>query len=114
MKYVLVVMSATILAAGCGLDRDIESRVTIPQGVYGLLTSGGVGAANQNVTVYAASASGAYATATSDHQGVYQIDLPDGDYTICTSSCISISTPSSATVRYDWTDGPGGGTWDRI
>jgi hypothetical protein len=110
MKYVLVVL----LAASCGLDRNIESKVTIDQGVYGLLMADGIGAANQDVTVYAANASGPYATATSDGQGVYQINLPNGDYTICTSSCATISTPSSATVRYDWTDGPGGGTWDRI
>jgi len=62
--------------------------------------------------VYAATSSGAYATITSDGQGVYQIKLPIGDYTICTSGCITIST-SDSTVRYDWTDGPGGGTWNK-
>jgi hypothetical protein len=108
MKYVV----ALLFVAGCGMDREIT--LTIDQGVYGLLSSGDTAAANQKVTVFAASSTGPYATATSNHEGVYQIDLPNGDYTICTTGCTTISTPSSATVRYDWTDGPGGGTWDKI
>ncbi|MEO8845326.1 MAG: hypothetical protein ABI591_22985 [Kofleriaceae bacterium] len=110
MKY--VVLFAMALVTGCGTDREID--VTIPQGVYGLLTTDNVGAANQEVSVYAAGSTGAFATATSDRDGVYQINLPNGDYTICTSGCTTITTPNSATVRYDWTDGPGGGTWDKI
>ncbi len=106
MKYAVV-----LLLAACGLGDEIN--VTIDQGVYGVLTSGGVGAANQQVSVYAASANGEYATSISDDHGVYQITLPVGDYTICTSGCITIAT-SATTVRYDWTDGPGGGTWNKI
>lgn len=94
------------------MDRDIATKVTITQGVYGQLTSDELPVANQAVTVY--SAIGTYATATSDGDGVYQMALPNGDYTICTSACTTISTPSSATVRYDWSAGPGGGTWDKI
>lgn len=109
MKYAVVLL----FAAGCGLNEDLSGKVTINEGVYGLLSSGGVGAANQQVSVYAATATGAYATSTSDHQGVYQITLPIGDYTICTSGCITISTLQDLTVRYDWTDGPGGGTWNK-
>lgn len=109
MKYAVVLL----LATGCGLNEDIVGKVTIEQGVYGLLSAGGVGAANQHVSVYAATATGAYATSTSDDQGVYQITLPIGDYTICTSGCITISTPEASVVRYDWTDGPGGGTWNK-
>ncbi len=108
MKYLVVLA----LGAGCGLNDDIAGKVTIDHGVYGLLSSGGVGAANQRVSVYAAISSGAYATSRSDDQGVYQITLPVGDYTICTSGCITIST-SDSTIRYDWTDGPGGGTWNK-
>lgn len=107
MKYVV----ALVLAAGCGMD---PIDVKIDQGVYGRLTTADVAAPNQEVTVYSAASSGAFATGTSDHDGVYQIDLPNGDYTICTSGCIQITTPTLATVRYDWTDGPGGGTWDKI
>jgi hypothetical protein len=108
VKYVLF----SLLVAACGMDRDIATKVTIREGVYGQLTSDGLPVAKQQVTVY--TASGTYAAAMSDGDGVYQVDLPNGDYTICTSACTTITTPSSATVRYDWTDGPGGGTWDKI
>lgn len=108
MKYVLL----SLLVTACAMDRDIATKVTIHEGVYGQLTSDGLPAARQQVTVY--TASGTYASATSDGDGVYQVDLPNGDYTICTSACTTITTPSSATVRYDWADGPGGGTWDKI
>lgn len=108
MKYALYL----VLVTACAMDRDIATKVTIAEGVYGQLTSDGLPVAKQQVTVYAAT--GTYATATSDGDGVYQVDLPNGDYTICTSACTTISTPSSATVRYDWTNGPGGGTWDKI
>jgi len=92
------------------MDRNVEP--SIDQGVYGLLSSANLPVPNQMVTIYAAGAPGAFAT--SDPDGFYQIDLPNGDYMLCTVGCITISTPSSATVRYDWTDGPGGGTWDKI
>jgi hypothetical protein len=108
VKYVLL----SLLVTACAMDRDIATKVTIREGVYGQLTSDGLPVAKQQVTVY--TASGTYAAATSDGDGVYQVDLPNGDYTICTSACTTITTPSSATVRYDWTDGPGGGTWDKI
>jgi hypothetical protein len=111
MKYVLLL---ALLAGGCALDRDIEDRVTIDQGVYGLLLAADQPAANQTVTVFAAGATTAFATMTSDGAGIYQIDLPNGDYTLCTSACTPITTPSSATVRYDWTNGPGGGSWQKI
>ena len=109
MKYVLLA-----LLAGCGVDRNIADKVTIDQGVYGLLLDGDQPAANQNVTVFSAGATAAYATMQSDGDGVYQIDLPDGDYTLCTSACVPIATPASATVRYDWTSGPDGGHWTHI
>ena len=96
------------------MDRNIEGQVTIDQGVYGLLTTEDRPANGDSVTVYSAGDSMPFATATSDSNGVYQIDLPDGDYTLCTSSCTPIATPASATVRYDWTDGPGGGHWQKI
>lgn len=106
MKYVV----ALLLFGGCAMDRDVQP--SIDQGVYGLLSSAGLPAANQMVTIYAVGAQGM--SATSDDNGFYQIDLPNGDYMLCTVGCITISTPSLATVRYDWTDGPGGGTWDKI
>ena len=116
MRYLLF----ALLVSGCGLDRNIEGKVTIGQGVYGLLVQGcdssgcqDQPADGEHVTVYAASASTAFASADSDGDGVYQIELPGGDYTLCTYACVPISVPGSATVRYDWTSGPGGGTWSR-
>ncbi|NVB78700.1 MAG: carboxypeptidase regulatory-like domain-containing protein [Kofleriaceae bacterium] len=108
-----------LLAVGCGgLDRDIEDRITIEQGVYGLLVSGcdtsgckDQPATGEQVTVFAADEARAHTAATSDSHGVYQIDLAAGDYTLCTYSCTPITVPANATVRYDWTSGPGGGSW---
>lgn len=108
-----------LLAVGCGgLDRDIEDDITIDQGVYGLLISGcdtsgcqDQPAAGEQVTVFAAGENRAHSMVTSDGKGIYQIDLEAGDYTLCTSSCTAISVPAFETVRYDWTSGPGGGSW---
>jgi len=117
MRYVL----CALLAAGCGMDRDIESKITIDQGVYGLLVHGCNSAGCQDqvdrgehVVVYAPGQSGAYAQTTSDGDGIFQINLPTGDYTLCTSSCTPIAITGHATVRYDWTSGPGGGQWQRL
>ncbi len=116
MRYLLFVL----VLGGCGLDRNIEGKVTIDQGVYGLLVQGcdtsgcqDQPAGGEHVTVYAASGNGAFATADSDSDGIYQISLPGGDYALCTYSCTQISVPAAATVRYDWTSGPGGGNWQR-
>ncbi|MBV8761358.1 MAG: hypothetical protein JO257_28935 [Deltaproteobacteria bacterium] len=116
MRYLLF----ALLLGGCGLDRNIEGKVTIDQGVYGLLVHGcdssgcqDQPAGGEHVTVYSASASSAYANADSDSDGVYQINLPAGDYTLCTYSCTPISVPDASIVRYDWTSGPGGGHWQR-
>jgi hypothetical protein len=110
MKYLLLAW----LIGACGVDHDIESKVTIDQGVYGLLLAGdNLPAASESVAVYRAGATTVFATMTSDHDGVYQIDLANGDYTLCTASCTPIATPSNALVRYDWTSGPGGGEWQQ-
>lgn len=112
---------AIVLVSGCGLDRNIESKITIDQGVYGLLVQGcdssgcqDVPDAGDQVTVYAPGGESAAAQATSNDAGVYQIALAPGDYTLCTSACTPITVPASGRVRYDWTSGPGGGTWDKI
>ena len=109
----------TLLVCGCGLDRDIEGKVTIQQGVYGQLVDGcdtsgcqDQPASGETVTVYAASASHEYATASADGDGFYEIRLDTGDYTICTYACTEVTVPSGV-VRYDWTSGPGGGEWQR-
>jgi hypothetical protein len=117
MRYVLLALAV----CGCGLDRNIDGKVTIEQGVYGQLVSGcdssgcqDQPASGEHVVVYAASQSATFASADADGDGFYQIALPAGDYTLCTYSCTEISVPDRSTVRYDWTSGPGGGKWERM
>src|SRR5512139_3473054 len=84
-----------LLAVGCGdgIDENIEDQITIEQGVYGLLISGcdtsgchDQPAAGEHVIVYAPGANGPFSQSTSDDNGVYQINLVSGDYTLCTYS----------------------------
>jgi hypothetical protein len=114
MRFLLI---TTLLAVGCGggVDEHIEDQITIQQGVYGLLIAGcdtsgcqDQPAAGEEVVVIAAGHDAQ--TVTSDADGVYEIDLPTGDYTLCTSSCTPVTVPYG-TVRYDWKSGPGGGQW---
>ncbi len=106
-----------LLAVGCGdsIDEHIEDQITIEQGVYGLLISGcdtsgcqDQPAAGEAVVVFAPGR--AEESVTSDGDGVYEIRLPAGDYTLCTSSCTPLTVPNG-TIRYDWKSGPGGGQW---
>jgi hypothetical protein len=63
------------------------------------------------VIVYSPGQSIVHASVASNHDGVYQIDLGPGDYTLCTSACTPITVPAADRVRYDWTSGPDGGHW---
>lgn len=112
-----VLLIAALGACG-GLDRNIEDQITIDQGVYGLLISGcdtsgcnDQPAAGEQVMVFAPGKEQVYSMVQADDDGVYQIDLDPGDYTLCTYSCTPISIPASSKVRADWTSGPGGGRW---
>jgi hypothetical protein len=117
-----IFLVAAALACGCGLDRNIEDSVTIQQGVYGQLVTGcdtgdcrDQPATDQRVMVQAPGQSvGPFAETTSDGNGVYQLELPVGDYTLCTFSCTPITVPGHTIVRFDWTSGPGGGHWEKI
>ena len=116
LRY-LVILGA-VGACGGGVDYDIEDQITIEQGVYGLLVSGcdtagceDQPAAGAEVVVFAAGANGVVTSSTSDGNGVYQINLVAGDYTLCTYNCTTVTVPSRDKVRYDWTSGPGGGHW---
>lgn len=110
-------LCALLFGAGCGaVDRNIEDQISIEQGIYGLLISGcdtsgcnDQPAANEKVVVYVPGDD--ELKVLSDSDGIYEIDLPAGDYTLCTYSCTPVTVPSG-TVRYDWTSGPGGGHWD--
>ena len=115
LRYLLMVLAI----GACGsVDHDIEDRVTIEQGVYGLLIAGcdtsgcqDQPAAGELVTVFAAGANGTFSKVTSDDDGIYQVNLVAGDYTLCTYSCVSVTVPAHGKIRYDWTSGPGGGRW---
>jgi hypothetical protein len=115
MRRSLLVIA--LLAVGCGgVDQNIEDQITIEQGVYGLLiagcdTSGCVDqpAANAEVVVFVPGQG--EKSVTSDDDGVYQIDLAAGDYTLCTYSCTPVTVPQGK-IRYDWVSGPGGGHWE--
>jgi hypothetical protein len=114
MRFLLI---TALLAVGCGggVDEHIEDQITIEQGVYGLLIAGcdttgcqDQPAAGEQVVVFTAGSGDQ--TVVSDGDGVYEILLPAGDYTLCTSSCTPVTVPYG-TIRYDWKSGPGGGHW---
>ncbi|HEY5926914.1 MAG TPA: hypothetical protein VIV11_34745 [Kofleriaceae bacterium] len=117
LRYLLMV--AVLGACGGSVDTDIEDQITIEQGIYGLLISGcdtsgcqDQPAAGEHVIVYAAgSKTGPFVQAVSDNNGVYQINLVAGDYTLCTYSCTEASVPANGKIRFDWISGPGGGHW---
>jgi hypothetical protein len=110
------------LAACAGVDTDIESRVTIDQGVYGQLLRGcdtgscrvaidsGIGVTAElpppNGAIHGASLD----ATTSDDRGFYQFELPAGAYQLCTTTCTPIEIPEG-TVRYDWVSTDRGGEW---
>lgn len=116
MRLLFAALALTAFGCSDGIDENIEDQITIQQGVYGLLISGcdTSGCADQpaigeQVLVYAAGQDAQ--SVTSDGNGVYEIHLSAGDYTLCTSVCTAITVPAG-TVRYDWTSGPGGGHWE--
>ena len=97
---------------------NIEDQITIDQGVYGLLISGcdtagceDQPAAGEQVVVYAAGANGIFSQVKSDDDGVYQIDLVEGDYTVCLYTCTAVTVTANDKIRLDWFSGPGGGHW---
>lgn len=101
-----------LLLVGCGSgDRDIENQITINEGVYGLLLAEGQPAANRQLVVYAPGENLVHSRATSNADGVYQIELTPGDFALCTDSCTPVTVRELDLVRYDWTAGPGGGLW---
>ncbi len=127
-----ILVVATLLAGCAGtndIDRDIEPGITITQGLYGQLTfvsdAGRVPPriyADASATAFAAGTMTLDIGTTSDANGVYQLQLASGDYTVCTQGrtpadgianeggCLSI-TLGAGRVRRDWEATIGGGSW---
>jgi hypothetical protein len=104
---------ATLLLLGCGLDGDIEDRVTIEQGVYGQLTTYNDTAPilattylSWPVRVYSAprGTSEPLATTESDERGFYEVALAPGAYEVCVSDrqCHAFTLLAGQRLRLDY------------
>lgn len=119
----------TLAATGCvgdDIDRCIDDRADITEGVYGQLTTGcdtpdceADYAVGTEVRVYDEDP-GPYeeqgpvpmVVLTSGEMGFYQVGLPAGTYWFCTFICAELTIDAAAPViRWDWSSGPGGGFW---
>ena len=106
-KTIIIVSLFAVAVAGCGgsFDRNIESRVTISQGVYGQTVSYDDAAPvshdylTGNLKVFTAprNDSPAVAETTSDDHGFYEVELAPGDYEICINGKFPIN-PSGGVV----------------
>jgi hypothetical protein len=101
-----------------GIDRNVETKLTITSGVYGQTTSqDDVGDhapeyKSMQVNVFSSSSDEApLATATSDEVGFYEIALLPGDYSMCTvfGRCRDFRADQGQCVRldYEYSVGPG-------
>ena len=99
------------------IDRDVEKRLTIATGVYGQTTSQDdvgdhpVQYNRMDLSVFATDGDTALETVPSDDVGFYEIPLPPGDYSICTSfqRCADFRVQSGQCVRLDYEYGVGPG-----
>ncbi len=116
------VLAVTACGDDASIDRNVEKYVTIQQGIYGQITSlDDVGSDNDpkylpgfGVDVFAVPAGDALAdpiaSAVSNGRGFYEIDVPAGEYVICSSfrRCVSISV-AQGLLRIDYESGVGPG-----
>ena len=121
-----------VLGACTSSASDVEDSVTIERGMYGRLSSSDSGDPSAGpfvdggVTAYVNG--NVVASATSDANGVYQLGLAGGTYTVCTlgadpetiydqwlhncaGKCTFI-TLGDELVRRDWAGNLSGGWWD--
>ena len=113
-KTIIIVSLFAVAVAGCGgsFDRNIESRVTISQGVYGQTVSYDDAAPvshdylTGNLKVFTAprNDSPAVAETTSDDHGFYEVELAPGDYEICINGnlCHAFTVAAQSRVRLDY------------
>ena len=117
-----VALVLAFAASACGssdkvVDRNVEKRLTITQGLYGQATAYTAGASeeplvyipgeelivfpgNQPVTADSV----VLASTKSDDHGFFQIQLDAGTYFLCTSfrRCVNPSVRAGECVRYDF------------
>src|SRR6266513_1535567 len=105
-------------AAACGVDRDIEHRLTITTGVYGQTTSFNDVGANMSPKYYQMDIELRgrddvhLANTRSADQGFYEIATAPGPYRICTSfgRCTNIDIAVDQRLRCDYEFGLS--SWD--
>lgn len=129
-------MIAALGMAACATQHlpDIEGQETISQGVYGQLVNGcdtpdcsASVAAGTPVFVFDerpdANTQAFSAMASSNGEGLYQVSLAAGTYSLCRGyfndqpsvmkyffgPCVEVTVGTK--VRRDWASGPGGGHW---
>ena len=93
------------------VDRNVEGRLTITQGVYGQTTSqddvgdNPVQYYSMNLAIFPkGETTNPINTVTSDAQGFYQLGLDPGAYSLCTSfnRCTNVELKAGECVRLDY------------
>lgn len=106
-------------------DSEVESSITISQGIYGITTSSNdVGGGNSetypefNIDIFTEEPSsdldidtGLLVSLQSDDNGFYEVELEIGDYYLCSSfrRCITVSINENDVSRHDYDFGAGPG-----
>jgi hypothetical protein len=106
-------------ACSTGVDRNVESKVTITTGVYGQTTEVDDVGTHPSPTYHTMQIelqhpdSAPVASATSGEQGFYELAAEPADYRICTTfgRCLAITVVAGQRLRcdYEFSIGPG---WD--
>lgn len=115
--YCLFIPWSFSCASDAVVDRHVEGRLTISNGVYGQTTSqddvGDNPVEYHPMTLYVSSQGDSehLATVTSDEVGFYEIPLSPGKYSICVSfgRCSDFELADQQCVRldYEFSVGPG-------
>src|SRR5437870_1865164 len=106
-----------LVAAACGVDRDVEHRVTITTGVYGQTTSSSDVGSDRGPHYYQMDielrdhTDARLAQARSGEQGFYELAAVPADYRICSSfgRCTDITIAANQRLRCDYEFTLGGG-----
>jgi hypothetical protein len=123
--YILL-LAGTCSCSEEGVDRHIENRLTISQGVYGQTLSYQPTSSEplvyyrEDLVVFTGAepvnaASVVLASDTADDHGFFQIELAVGGYFLCTTSrrCIGVTVDSGECGRFDFELGEQG-VWSHV